>query len=668
MTDFHDSQPFSHKWTGIRGTSGGLTLFKAFSEWYHNDCDSQKDSGYSYTKSYFDVDTKTAYILHWSGSSGISQIEHLFSLGSTIVKKSSDNIGDKNHGHAAAVAFFNPTSMYSESLADGKYQSLTFKVKDFDDRVEKMNTGEETDYRAISVKDYMSIKREKNALYHEITTKIKDSIVDSEMKSDLESIMASNKSSYMLHLMTFDQNHLYSKSLIDDEYNNLFKSISVYYCDILKDNYTIKFEASSKPIKGPITRVADSTTAISPILDPEVYHPIHIACSMYEYTNKKTEEIDTFMKGEMRVEGHSCRFYVENGGTEKRKVYPIRFESKKEWSNAIEKGSFALSLNCPSKQLFTAYSNHLGSVDEARGVLMKMFGCILGKPSWDKESMGSQRNAGYFNIMVDMLSKNTANTYFGLKSNKHNSDLLDSHPVIRYFIGKIVKGIIDNYASYKVSTSTSGVKVWDSCHIFKQLLNKPISKNTTHLNDKSDVLNIIDPTINDSPVNEALSSEETASLEEGPSYSSAGSDVDEVEPIIVELVIVEPVVVEPVIVEPVVVEPIIVEPVVVEPIIVEPIIVEPVIVEAVVVEPIALNKDTSPNHRIGNVKIMPELLFDASIDGTLSMIDNSNVICKILSFGKGKDLLEYFNNIKIAKSPDFVRGLVKVMSYYMETN
>ena len=197
MSDFHDSHPFSHKWTGIRGTSGGLTLFKAFSELYHNDRDSQKgnDSGYSYTKSYFDAETKTSYILHWSASNGISQIEHLFSLGNTIHKKGADNIGDKNHGHAASVAFFNPTVMYSESkaLSNGNYQSLSFKVKEFDDRVEKMNTGEETDYRAISVKEYMKIRRDKDEMQHEIITKIKNSIDDNEMKSDLELILDSNK-------------------------------------------------------------------------------------------------------------------------------------------------------------------------------------------------------------------------------------------------------------------------------------------------------------------------------------------------------------------------------------------------------------------------------------------------------------------------------------------
>ena len=665
MSDFHDSHPFSHKWTGIRGTSGGLTLFKAFSELYHNDRDSQKgnDSGYSYTKSYFDAETKTSYILHWSASNGISQIEHLFSLGNTIHKKGADNIGDKNHGHAASVAFFNPTVMYSESkaLSNGNYQSLSFKVKEFDDRVEKMNTGEETDYRAISVKEYMKIRRDKDEMQHEIITKIKNSIDDNEMKSDLELILDSNKSSYMLHLMIFDQNHLYSKSLIDDEYIELFKTISLYYGDILKENYTIKFEASSQPIKGPITRIADSSTAISPTIEQDIHHPIHITCSMNEYTNKKTKEIDTFIKGEMRVEAHNCTFYVENATSDKRKVYPIRFESKKEWENAIEKGSFTLSLNCPSKQLFTSYSNRLGSdikgIDEARGVLMKLFGCILGKPSWDKESMGSQRNAGYFNIIVDMVSKNTANTYFGLKSNKHNSDLLDSHPIIRNFVGKIVKGIIDNYSSYKVSTSTSGVKIWDSDKVFHQLLGKPIARKKPTIATE-DILNFMGDT------------EETASVEEVISEKSdSGSDIDTQPEVVAET---QPEVVAET--QPEVVAETQPEVVVeTQPEVVVETQTEVVAETVPETQPeVVIQKqsveDTLPNHKLGNVRRTSGLLFNSSIDGTLLMIDDSNVICRILSVGHGAALAKYFDSVKQVKGDEYVKGVFKAISDYMEAN
>ena len=677
MSDFHDSHPFSHKWTGIRGSSGGLTLFKAFSELYHNDRDSQKgnDSGYSYTKSYFDTETKTSYLLHWSASNGITQIEHLFSLGNTIHKKGADNIGDKNHGHAASVAFFNPTSMYSESkaLSNGNYQSLSFKVKEFDDRVEKMNTGEETDYRAISVKEYMTIRRDKDEMQHEIITRIKNSIDDNEMKSDLESILDSNKPSYMLHLMIFDQNHLYSKSLIDDEYIELFKTISLYYGDILKENYTIKFEASSQPIKGPITRIADSNTAISPTIEQDIHHPIHVTCSMNEYTNKKTKEIDTFIKGEMRVEGHNCTFYVENATSEKRKVYPIRFESKKEWEHAIEKGSFTLSLNCPSKQLFTAYSNRLGcdikGIDEARGVLMKLFGCILGKPSWDKESMGSQRNAGYFNIIVDMCSKNTANTYFGLKSNKHNSDLLDSHPIIRNFIGKIVKGIIDNYSSYKVSTSTSGVKLWDSDKVFNQLLGKPISKKKPTI-PTEDVLNLmgaIEETASErSEEGSDIETQSEVTLEPQPEVQALVENQPEVTVESVPEVVLEPV--PEVVLEPVPEVAVENQLEIVQLEIVQPEIVQPVVENQPCLVQQQSVVDTLPNHKIGNVKVTTGLVFNPSIDGTLSMIDNSNVVCRILSVGHGSTLKSYFESVNHVKGPDFVKGLVKVMSDYMETN
>jgi hypothetical protein len=50
------------------------------------------------------------------------------------------------------------------------------------------------------------------------------------------------------------------------------------------------------------------------------------------------------------------------------------------------------------------------------------------------------------------------------------------------------------------------------------------------------------------------------------------------------------------------------------------------------------------------------------------VIEDSNVICRILSVGHGAALAKYFDSVKQVKGDEYVKGVVKAMSQYMETN
>ena len=449
-------------------------------------------------------------------------------------------------------------------------------------------------------------------------------------------------------------------------------------------SHSIKFEASSKPANKPITYTADSNSAISPILDPHIYKPITITFTMYEYRDKKTDETHFFMKGDIRVQGHNRVFYVDDTNSDKRKVYHVRNEIKKGWENSIEKGYFVLRVNCPSKTVFDHYHSKLGSdfesKDDVRGVLIKLYGCYLGKNSWIKKHWGMQRNAGHINIDIDMVSKDIANDWFCLKSNKHTSEFASSRPLITHVVGNIVKQIINNYTgTTNKSLSDKGIKVWDIKKIFTELLtwstHKKNDANTiTENGDVSDMM-VARATIdseNSSVSGEVEAAPATAVVVETAVEVAAVEVAVEVAATAaaVEVAAVEPAV--EVAVEVAAVEPAVEVAVEIaaEVAAVEPAVeVAAVEVAAVVVTSEGLVEATLPNHKVGNVKMLSGLEFiPSSVDGTLSIIDKSIIVCKILQFGHGSPLKSYLESMNSVEGPEYVKGLCKVMSEFMEAN
>jgi hypothetical protein len=137
-------------------------------------------------------------------------------------------------------------------------------------------------------------------------------------------------------------------------------------------------------------------------------------------------------------------------------------------------GTFTLEYNCVSEESYKKHSSSLGSdlrgVDNTRGVYTNIYGRSLGKPYWASKGWSAIRNSGYIGANLSINSKKVANSYFGLQSNKHNSELADSHVVVQAFLDVAMKCIIKNYSDYKKSTSKSGVKTWNTEKFFKQLL------------------------------------------------------------------------------------------------------------------------------------------------------------------------------------------------------
>ena len=474
-----NSHPFSMKWAQIKGKSGGMNLPKALTEFLDNDIDSQKGVAnmFTYMKSFMNTVTNKACLLIWSNSVGLEDIAHLYGLGETIPKKGEGSIGDKNHGHSAAVAFLSPETMYSETrLADGRTRSLEFRVDAFNTVVDKMTTSEAMDYRKIDVKEYMTVEPFRTAARADYLAAVIKAIRAPEMKDSLANIMNMKTMPYMLHILEFGVDHPHTNTLLDAEISDFFPSLSLVYSSILKSGYSILFEPNAR--SGGLLR-ADAESALTPLIDPKTFVPISFNVDIYEYETPLRKE--TYLHISVTCGGHEREFYITDCPfvNKRLKKTELIHEPNPAWSNAVLVGNFSFEYNCIQEDIFKKYSTALGSdlrgVDNTRGIYTNIFGRILGKPYWSK-AWSAARNSGYIGASLSIASKKIANLYFGLQSNKHNSELADSHPVIQAFLDIAMKCMIKNYSDYKRATSKSGVKVWRADKFFDQILGNKVDE------------------------------------------------------------------------------------------------------------------------------------------------------------------------------------------------
>jgi hypothetical protein len=464
------------KWAQIRGKSGGMNFPKALTEFIDNDIDAQSDSDSSkqtYIKSFTNPVTHKAYLLLYSNSKGLADIAHLYGLGSSIVKKGEGSIGDKNHGHSAAVAFLSPDNIYSETRTSaGTTHSLEFRVAEFNAHVDTMADSPSADYRKIDVKQYMNVYSGRNDVQTETLLNAAKTLRTPELIDAFDEILAGNSPHYMLHMLEFGASHPHANTLLDGELIDFFPSISLHYSTILKKGYKILFEPNAK--SNSLCR-ADSDSAVSPFVSVEQYPTIKYLCNIYEVNSPIKE---TYLQISVNCGGHERDFYVTDRPflNKRLKKTEVVQEPNPAWA-ALEQsnmGTFTLEYNCVSEESYKKHSSSLGSdlrgVDNTRGVYTNIYGRSLGKPYWASKGWSAIRNSGYIGANLSINSKKVANSYFGLQSNKHNSELADSHLVVQAFLDVAMKCIIKNYSDYKKSTSKSGVKTWNTEKFFKQLL------------------------------------------------------------------------------------------------------------------------------------------------------------------------------------------------------
>jgi hypothetical protein len=481
--------PFSMKWNSIRQEAGGMSIAKAITEGIDNDIDANATE--TYIKSWKDPMSLTAYLLTFNNGNGLDDLPHLFGLGEKILKKAETKIGNYNHGHAATVGYFNPTSYHAYSKTSSSAPKLlNFQVQDFDNDVAALSRGGgNSDYRAVDHTKYMSVSNSVTDINFTLSH-IAKKTQDSNMKVFLQQIISGTAPHFLVNLYTFKKGHRFYKESVDNELVNTFPSLSLTYNQPLSKGYKIVTEVSSTDEKkvGYIVKKADKSTIISPICSRETYPSITFLCKMFSSEN------EDYIHSHVQLEnGESKDLYLTDKVDDGRKTVNTMFPTtvfREDWNSSAFKfeGDFRLDINCPSEAIFKAFSNSLGTdlkgVDNTRGIYTRYMDRGGGKPFWmpggvNNGGWPAARNSGHIGALLQSDDKRFIEKYLGLQSNKHNTDLSSSHALIKRFLTLVMTSIIAKYTGQGLATNTSGVKKWVLSDVCDMLMEKKKTKTPT---------------------------------------------------------------------------------------------------------------------------------------------------------------------------------------------
>ena len=489
MSVIQSGHPFSMKWNSIRQGAGGMSIAQAMTEGYDNDIDAL--AKVTYTKSWVDLATQTTYLLNFNDGNGLDDLPHLFGLGAKTPKKAETMIGNFNHGHAAMVGFFNPTSYHAYSKTTSSASSvLDFNVQGFDNGVSSISRGGNSDYRSVDIKDYISVSPSVDEI-NSTLTHIANHTVHAEMKTFLKQIIAGTAPHFMLNLYTFKNGHRFSKEVLDTEIANTFPSLYLTYHEPLSKGYSIltEFNIIDETTKCYMVKKADSSKVLSPICSSDIFPAIIFGCTLYSSDKEDYLHINVGL-----LENDEDRdLYLTTKPDDSRKtvntMHPV-ITCRDYWKTPAFKkqGSFRFDVNCPSEEVGASFSNSLGTdlngVDNTRGIYTRYMGRGGGKPFWmpggtTNGGWPAARNSGRIGALLVTNSKRLTEDHLGLQSNKHNTSLSSAHSLIKRFLTIVMTGIINKYTNPKAPTSKTGVKKWILSDICDILMDKKKIKTTT---------------------------------------------------------------------------------------------------------------------------------------------------------------------------------------------
>ena len=457
-----EGQPFSATYNKLRGKAGGLTIGKSDTEFKDNSFDAK--ATYSFTKiAKLEGDISGIFIVQVDNGEGCVELPHIYGLARAMPRKTGENTcGLFNHGHTAAIAFHNPESVYSESVHDSKFQSLSFTAGDFSAHIDASSEN----LRNANITEYMKhMKGERLRSNEALLIKLAETVKSERMKAVLEGIIDNTTSSYMLHIIK-----LRSGSDIPDlKYTNVLANERMYYYKSLTLGKIIWLETSEG-----VLVIADSTTAIDPLGDRDRFKVL--ASRLILKKSLKTKKLI----GKLIFKNMGCdderTLYMWYDGDYRRK-YPVIVKSQPdEWlddepvlltlhglTNAISEKEaeeqINAVLNCTKKGDRNPDGSDIAGVDDIRGVLFNFVHRILGKPYWrngkqEDYGWGAARNSGHPRCVIEADGdKLMIAEILGLQSNKHNTNFDKCDNMIHHFLFSIFGIVIRQYTNCTLNGS-----------------------------------------------------------------------------------------------------------------------------------------------------------------------------------------------------------------------
>jgi hypothetical protein len=246
---------------------------------------------------------------------------------------------------------------------------------------------------------------------------------------------------------------------INDEFLKNYKSLNLFYYKSLENKFNIDFQ----PVSGEKISLT-SKDAVNP-LGSSKFARILINGKIIQVDGNKT-----YLSCELSIEGYSGskKFWFVDTPVDKIKRIRI-VEEEPVLTNMVEHGDFELRITVISDQETITQKDSTGfGVDELRGLYCLYIDRILGMPYFSK-LWGAARNAGGIRAELRFNNQSFAENYLLIQSQKHRTNLDNSHRILQGLFKSTIGNIIKKYSNY-TTDSSKGITHWNLNDVYNTIL------------------------------------------------------------------------------------------------------------------------------------------------------------------------------------------------------
>jgi hypothetical protein len=482
MSSIREGRPFANTYKACRGSAGGMTLSKAYTEGVDNSFDA--GSSVHYTGLVSVDDTQVFFELN--DAPGLLKMPHLYGLAKDApVKTEKSDTGMFNSGHTAETGFFDPKQAYSESAVGGAMYNLKFEAAGFVNAYE----ANADDMAKTDVNEYMSCGRERGMETNELLVKICEKITHPEVKLLFASVVARTQPDYMLHLYVLRK----KDSLSPEDFRGFMPSLAMSYKEVLETGATIIHIVGDNPEK-PEENVLVYTeeNVVDVLYDTEQFpvlcfnaelkkHALHGLSARVTIFNEATPTRQRIM--------YVC---PSNDGRRKGKPEP-RTTPPPYWAEATPYINLNYRMNVLTEEAADEQLEALGGgkkgseikgVDYMRGIMLKWAYRLIGTPYWkkggkDNWGFGDARNKKFPRCVLEAegCDANTRQARMDvvaalkIQSNKHNNNMDSCEDMISFLHAMAYGTLTHSYTDYKNGISKNGrTTPWDLEEFEQQIM------------------------------------------------------------------------------------------------------------------------------------------------------------------------------------------------------
>jgi hypothetical protein len=406
-----------------------------------------------------------ATLIGYDTGSGAADLDALYSIGSSVVRKSSGR-GLKNYGNRAAMGRLMADDILhiSRIPTATRCSTLTFHLSALYAAVDATPTPR--DYRAIDARINRTLfSRSTGGLTEEIRDKLTalhTQATDPALRTFLSGVLENRHPSY--HLMMLEYTHF--PPALEQEIADAFQSYRLSYYKALQEGRTMQYLRPDATLSLRFTP-ADA-------IDPLKNSP--------RLTGSLEFRGDTMAQFTVTAPGAAApvQFWLTVAPTDRilhdgrTRRGPFRRTPPDAWTTSPVTGTVGFDCSVPNdaeedRQVAAAGTLYRSRTD-LRGVYLRFIDRILGRPLYS-DDWTDVRNVGGLRVELTATDQATAETYFCVPAKKHSATYGNLHRVLQAVLNWIVnRVIIPKYSDYRMVTLPGqGVTDWRFEHFCRLL-------------------------------------------------------------------------------------------------------------------------------------------------------------------------------------------------------